>query len=195
MSINEATLQRMFPPSMAESPARRGDWMQTVSGRQFWPLDPRADEVHIEDIAGALSKLCRYGGQCLRFYSVAEHCVHVANAAPEGIKLAALLHDASEAYLSDVIRPIKSHLTNYMEIEAGLERVIAQRFGLTWPMPAEVKRLDTAILADERDQVMATPPIPWSQTTEPALGVTLPCWAPAKARWEFLSAFFRYGGA
>jgi hypothetical protein len=173
---------------------RRGDWMQTVSGRQFWPLDPRAEEVHIEDIAGALSKLCRYGGQCLRFYSVAEHCVHVANYAPEGLKLAALLHDASEAYLSDVIRPIKSHLTNYLEIEAGLERVIAQRFGLTWPMPVEVKRLDTAILADEREQNMAAPPIPWQQN-DPPLGVTLQFWVPQRAEREFLRAFFRYGGA
>jgi hypothetical protein len=173
-------------------PTRKGDWMQTGLGAQFWPLDPRAEEVHIEDIAGALSKLCRYGGQCLRFYSVAEHCVHVANYAPPELKLAALLHDASEAYLSDVIRPIKSHLTNYIEIEAGLERVIAHRFGLPWPMPVEVKRLDTAILADERDQVMAPTPVPWHQTTEPALGVTLPCWMPQRAEREFLRAFWRY---
>jgi len=160
----------------------------------MWPLDPRADEVRIEDIAAALSKLCRYGGQCLRFYSVAEHCVHVANYAPPELKLVALLHDASEAYLSDVIRPIKSHLTNYLEIEAGLERVIAKRFGTACPMAAEVERLDTAILADERDQTMAPPPVPWPQTTEPALSVTLQCWTPRRARAEFLLAFRRYGG-
>jgi hypothetical protein len=174
--------------------ARKGDWMQTYSGAQFWPMDPRASEVRVGDIAAALSKLCRYGGQCNRFYSVAEHCVHVANYAPEGLKLAALMHDASEAYLSDVIRPIKSFLTNYLEIEAGLERVIAERFRLTWPMPAEVKRLDTAILADERDQAMAPPPVPWSQTTEPALGVTLQFWTPEVAQTEFLNAFYYYGG-
>lgn len=173
---------------------RKGDWMQTRGGCQFWPLDPRADEVQISDIASALSKLCRYGGQCLRFYSVAEHCVHVANHAPAGFELAALMHDASEAYLSDVIRPIKSHLSNYLEIEAGLERVIAERFGLTWPMPAEVKRLDTAILADERDQAMMPPPVPWSQTTEPPLGVTLQFWSPTRAEHEFLRAFERYHG-
>lgn len=176
------------------APIRKGDWMQTSLGAQFWPMDPRPEEVRIEDIAAALSKLCRYGGQCLRFYSVAEHCVHVARHAPAGFELAALLHDASEAYLSDVIRPIKSHLTNYLDIEAGLERVIAQRFGLPWPMPAEVKRLDTAILADERDQIMAPPPVPWHQTTEPALGVTLQCWTPGFAEREFLRAFDRYGG-
>lgn len=173
---------------------RKGDWMQTTLGKQFWPLDPRPEEVDIRDIAGALSKLCRYGGQCLQFYSVAEHCVHVANHAPVDLKLTALLHDASEAYLSDVIRPIKSHLTNYLEIEAGLERVIAERFGLSHPWSADVKRLDTAILADERDQAMAPPPVPWSQTTEPALGVMLQFWSPLRAEIEFIEAFYRYGG-
>lgn len=173
---------------------RKGDWMQTSQGRQFWPLDPRADEIDIRDIAGALSKLCRYGGQCLRFYSVAEHCVHVAKHAPEGLELAALMHDASEAYLSDVIRPIKSHLSNYLEIEAGLELVIAERFDLAWPMPPEVKRLDTAILADERDQAMAPPPVPWPQTTELPLGVMLQFWSPWRAEEEFLRAFHGYGG-
>lgn len=175
-------------------PHRRGDWMQTASGRQFWPLDPRPEEIVIGDIAQALSQLCRYGGQSIRFYSVAEHCVHVANHAPTELKLTALLHDASEAYLCDIIRPIKSFLTNYLEIEAGLERAIAERFGLVYPWAPEVKRLDTAILADERDQIMAPPPVPWHQTTESALGVTLQCWTPKRARAEFLMAFRRYGG-
>lgn len=174
--------------------ARKGDWMQTYTGAQFWPLDPRVDEVRFEDIAAGLSKLCRYGGQTILFYSVAEHCVHVARHAPEGLQLDALLHDASEAYLCDIIRPIKSHLTNYLDIEAGLERVIARKFGLHWPWHPDIKRLDTAILADERDQVMAPPPVPWPQTIEPPLGVTLQFWTPAQAQYEFTTAFYRYGG-
>lgn len=169
--------------------------MQTRGGRQFWPLDPRPEEIHIEDIASALSKLCRYGGHCLRFYSVAEHCVHVAAAAPADLKLAALLHDASEAYLQDVIRPIKSHLTNYFAIEADLERCVATRFGLVWPIPVEVKRLDTAILADERDQAMAAPPMPWPQTTEPPINAVLQFWNPERAEQEFLSSFRLYESA
>src|SRR5262245_58620631 len=129
---------------------RVGDWMQTYTGLAFWPMDPRPDEVRLDDIAAALSKLCRYGGQGVKFYSVAEHCVHVAEAAPDYCKLDALLHDASEAYLCDVIRPIKSHLTNYVAIEARLQRVIAHRFRVCFPIPDVVKRLDTGILADER---------------------------------------------
>lgn len=172
---------------------RIGDWMQTSTGRAFWPLDPRPSEIHIEDIAAALSKLCRYGGHCKQFYSVAEHCVLMARAAPDGHRLSALLHDASEAYLSDVIRPIKRHIPQYGVIEAALESAIATRFGLPYPLPAEVKRLDNGILADERDQVMRTPPQDWG-LREPAIGVIIEFWAPDKAEFEFLAAFRRYGG-
>ncbi len=175
---------------------RIGDWMQTYGGRQFWPLDPRPEEIHISDIAAALSKLCRYGGHCLRFYSVAEHCVHVAAAARPSLALTALLHDASEAYLSDVIRPIKSRLTNYMEIEAELERAIARRFGTICPMPAEVKHLDNGILWAEMQQNMATPPQPWAKwLTDEPLDVNLQFWTPERAGAEFMAAFRLYGGA
>lgn len=172
---------------------RVGDWMQTYTGLAFYPLDPRPSEINIADIAAGLSKMCRYGGQCTRFYSVAEHSVLVAEKAPDEFKLDALMHDASEAYLSDVIRPIKSSLTNYLQIEERLQRTIAERFALRWPMPARVKILDNAILADERNQNMARPPQPWHDTGGP-LGVELHFWTPAKASYEFLTAFYRYGG-
>lgn len=171
----------------------RGDWMQTATGRAFFPLDPRPSEIFIADIAAALSKLCRFGGHTRKFYSVAEHCVLMAGKAPAEIALSALMHDASEAYLSDVIRPIKSSLTNYCAIEAALERVIAERFNLPFPMLPEVKRLDNAILADERDQAMTRPPKDW-RLSEPPLGVALQFWTPEKAAFEFEAAFIRYGG-
>lgn len=168
--------------------------MQLASGQAFYPLDPRSEEIHIEDIAAALSKLCRFGGHCKQFYSVAEHCVLVASVAKTN-PLEALMHDASEAYLSDVIRPIKAHLTNYKQLEDCLQRVIAERFALQWPMPSDVKQLDERIIADERDQAMLPAPQPWSQWTPvPPLGVTLRFWSPDKAEFEFLAAFRRYGG-
>jgi len=175
----------------------RGDWMQTSQGRQFWPLDPRVEDIHIEDIAAALARMCRYGGQLrddVEFYSVAEHSVHIAAAAPPGLKLAALLHDATEAYLQDIIRPVKPFLRDYAPIEERLAVAIGHRFGLTLhPLPTEIKRLDNAILADERDQVMAKPPTDW-RLIEPPLGVQIHGWLPNKARFEFLAAFRRYGG-
>jgi hypothetical protein len=180
---------------IAAAPARKGDWMQIATGRAFWPMDPREDEIFIEDIAAALSKLCRYGGHCTRFYSVAEHCILAARAAPEGLRLPTLMHDASEAYLSDVIRPVKAHLTNYKTIEANLERAIAGRFGLPWPMPAQVKALDEAMIADERDQAMLPAPMAWSQWNPvPPLGVELQFWSPDRAESEFLVSFRLYGG-
>lgn len=187
-----------YPDAPPLAPASRiGDWMQTATGKAFWPLDPRPEEIHIEDIAAGLSRLCRYGGQLrhdVEFYSVAEHSVFVAEAAPPGKKLEALLHDSPESFIQDLIRPIKPAMTGYEPIETRLATVIGRRYGVTLhPLSPEVKRLDNAILADERDQVMAKPPRDW-KLTEPALGIKLPCWSPFKARFEFLAAFRRYGG-
>lgn len=174
-------------------PKRRGDWMQTYTGLEFYPLDPRVEDIRIDDIASALSKACRYSGHCIRFYSVAEHCVHIASKAPDHLKLTALMHDAPEAYLVDVPRPIKPHLPGYAEIEERLANVIALRFDLIHPLPHEVKTLDNAILDDERVQNMAQPPRPWGDHGGP-LGVTLKFWTPAEAKYQFATAFYRYGG-
>jgi hypothetical protein len=164
----------------------RGDWIQTAIGGQFWPIDPRPDEVEVEDIAHALSLLCRFGGHCLRFYSVAEHSVLLARAAKPEHRLWALLHDASEAYLVDVPRPIKRFLGGYSEAEDKIMRAVCQRFGMPDQMPAEVKDLDTRILTDERQQNMAPAPQPWSTDADP-VGVTLEYWPPERAKQEFLA--------
>lgn len=169
----------------------RGGWIQTLSGGRFYPADPRPEEMFIEDIAGALGKLCRYGGHCLRFLSVAEHSVHVARKAHPAIRRAALMHDAGEAFLVDMPRPIKSMLPGYKPMENRIMAVAAVRFGFDWPMPPEVKYLDDAILADEREQAMA----PTSATCEewgaphPPLGITLQFWSPEEATEQFLQVF------
>jgi hypothetical protein len=136
---------------------RRGDWIQTYSGIQFWPLDPREEDILIEDIAHALSMQCRFGGHCHRFYSVAEHCCHVSDRCPE-FPLWGLLHDAAEAYLTDVIRPIKPYLTEYKGIEDHLMYHIANRFGLEHDMPYNVKVADLRILTTEVGQLLGPPP-------------------------------------
>jgi hypothetical protein len=171
---------------------RKGDWMQTYTGLAFWPLDPQPDEIRILDIAQALSKLCRYGGHCRRFYSVAEHSVLVASKAPDHLKLSALMHDASEAYVIDVPRPLKPWLPGYAEIEDRVEQAIAARFNLPWPLSEEIKQLDERIIEDEREQNMSEPPRFWGHR-EP-LGVTLKCWSPQTASAKFMTAFQNYGG-
>ena len=171
----------------------RGNWMQTATGRQFWPMDPRPREVFIEDIAHALAMICRFGGHCSRFYSVAEHSVLIARAAAHEHKLWALLHEAAEGYIGDKIRPLKPYLGGYREAEQKIMRAICVRFNLQLDLPPSIKALDLALLMDERDQAMVEPPQPWDVDVAP-LGVTLEFWSPARAKREFLSAFKKCGG-
>lgn len=152
--------ERLAPPPRDE----RG-WIQTFTGRQAWPLNPRVEDICIEDIAHALSQLCRYTGHTRGFYSVAQHSVLAAEHCPEAARWA-LMHDAAEAYLADVARPVKRFLGGYQEAEERLERVIAERIGLEWPMPACVKDIDLRLLATERRDLMARPPIPWVSTRD-----------------------------
>lgn len=173
---------------------RRGDWLQTFSGRQFWPMDPRPEEVFIEDIAHSLSMQCRYAGHCLRFYSVAEHSVLLARyfrqkGAPLTTQLWALLHDASEAYLVDVPRPVKPYLPGYKVAEARVMRAICDRFDLPHEMPDEVHAADGAIIADERFNM--TPCATEWGATGSGLGVYLRNWQPSVAEAEFLDEFHR----
>lgn len=167
---------------------RAGDWMQTYSGRQFWPLDPRPDEIFIEDIAHALSMQCRFGGHTLHFYSVAEHCVHLAGAVSPPNALWALLHDASEAYLSDIIRPIRPFLAGYKLAEAKLMFAVCLRFGLEPEQPEEISRADNAILVDER-AIMAHCEAEWNDLPPEGIGIVPQCWEPAEAKRRFLAAF------
>lgn len=175
--------------SVLEYQGRKGDWMQTFTGKAFWPFDPKLDEIDIEDIAHALSNQCRYAGHCLRFYSVAEHCVHVSRLCknyPEW----GLLHDATEAYLVDLPRPIKWHLPEYKKIESDLEKLIAQKFNLDWPMPKEVKEVDDCILDLERIQNMSYPPYSWQVHNHLGIYVKIENWSPEKAKEVFLSRYW-----
>ncbi|MFC0243651.1 phosphohydrolase [Rhodopseudomonas telluris] len=173
---------------LASSDHRLGDWLQTYSGRPFWPLDPRSEDVEIQTIAHALSLQCRYGGHCIRFYSVAEHSVLLSEVAPPPYRLAALLHDAAEAYMVDVPRPLKLMLNGYAEAEDAILAVIGKTFGVTPDEFAAVREIDKAILGDEVAQNLAPSHKPWSYIGRP-LGVRLHCWSPVEAEQQFLHAF------
>lgn len=164
------------------------DWMQTYTGRQFFPLEPRVADVVIEDIAHALAHQCRYAGHTCGFYSVAEHSVHIYRSISRQNRFWGLMHDAPEAYLVDLIRPIKRAIPQYKIIEENLMHVICTAFGLPWECPQEVHDADNAILNDERMQAMGPPPKPWATPRE-TLGVKLEFWPPYMARKMFLEAF------
>ena len=167
---------------------RQGDWMQTFSGRQFWPIDPRPEEVFIEDIAHALSMMCRYNGHCNRFYSVAEHSVLVSRNVPDDDALWALLHDASEAYIADIVRPAKRFIEGYRRVEDRIMDAVCQAFELAIIMPASVARADSAILADEMAQLMRPAPSSW-YLPFPPIGVEIQGLEPAAAEALFLYRF------
>lgn len=168
---------------------RVGDYMQCFSGGLYWPLDPRVDEIYIQDIAHSLSLQCRYTGHCNKFYSVAEHSIHVSNIVPPEHALAGLLHDATEAYLTDVARPVKRYLTNYQDIEAMNWFCIACRFGLNQNLPEIVHEADTAMLHVERAALMKPRPEKWVGDGRLAKNVVIRCWSPPRAEGEFMRRF------
>jgi len=134
---------------------RIGGWIQTYSGQAFWPLDPRPEEIHIQDIAHALSLISRYCGQCRIFYPVAQHCVLVAHTVPRPLALEGLMHDGSEAYISDIPTPVKTYLPDYKRTEAKIEEAIAQKYNLIWPWPSEVKLADHIVFKTECRDILA----------------------------------------
>jgi hypothetical protein len=176
----------------------RGPWIQTYTGRRFYPLDPRPEDVDLEDISHSLSNICRFNGHTPTFYSVGHHslmCMDVARRIhPDrpDLWLWALLHDAPEAYIGDHVSPIKPHLRiNYWSdqkirvtlehIEGLIMRRIADRFGLSssitaamhgrYIIPQEVRDIDRAVLAHEARELMAADPADWGLTTGPLEGL------------------------
>lgn len=128
--------------------------IRTYTGVVINILDPKPEQILIEDIAHALSNLCRFNGHTAKFYSVAQHSLDVMELTRDEHKLTALLHDASEAYLVDVPSPIKALLPEYKAIEDKIMRVIAQKFGITYPLPEIVHQADKEWLKHEWENLM-----------------------------------------
>lgn len=132
-------------------------WITTYTGKRYHHLAPQQDSICIEDIAHALSQLCRWTGHTRHFYSVAQHSVYVSQLVPLEDARKGLLHDAPEAYLGDMNRPLK-HYTDagkaYSEVEKLAEDAIFTKFGLTLGIPESVKRVDTQMLYTEKDQLI-----------------------------------------
>jgi hypothetical protein len=140
-------------------------WIQTFSGVKVFPLHPRIEDIKIEDIAHALSLQCRFADHVREFYSVADHCLHVAAIVPHQDALWGLLHDASEAYLVDFPRPVKRHLLGkaYREAEARLMAAICERFGLPVDQPDSVTEADHRILITEQRDLLGPSPDKWTE--------------------------------
>lgn len=201
------------PWALPPERARVGDWMCTYTGRKFYPLDPHPQDVDIQDIAHALSNICRFGGHCAEFYSVAQHSVLVSVVLtsqdfPCDVALWGLLHDAAEAYVGDVIWPLKRStlMDGHKAVEARVMEAVAGHFGLPMPEPAAVKAADLVLLSTEKRDLMGgrggentstqvelaaarhAGRVPWHTDVTP-MGARIEPWSPARAAREFLRRF------
>jgi len=170
------------------------DWMQTYTGRVFWPLKPRAEDVNINDIAHALSNLCRFGGHSQAFYSVAQHSVLVSKIVPPKDAMWGLMHDAGEAYVNDLISPIKhtQGATWYRDAEARVMRAVCRRFGLSLKQPQSVDEADLVMLATEKRDLMWPVIRRWASLPAPRSQKVFP-WSPKRAEKEFLTRAHKLG--
>lgn len=170
-------------------------WIQTFTGRKFFPLDPNLNDIAIEDIAHALSNLCRFAGHVRKFYSVAQHSVLVSHHCHPDNALAGLLHDASEAYLLDMPRPLKRHpsFEFYNDAEAVLMRAIANRFGFSLT-PDYIHKSDMSVFAAECRDLMSPLHREFDVGPfEPIPQQIIPI-SPKRAKWLFLGRFYELTG-
>lgn len=163
------------------------DFIRLHSGKRFHILHPTTREIDIKDIVWALSHICRFTGHTHSFYSVAQHCCHVADILPDNLKLQGLMHDAQEAYCQDLAQPIKQYLPQYKELEFRIEQLVSRKYRLLFPMPAAVKTADMTLLVTEMRDLMRNadykmhPFAPLTQRLKP--------WSSEKARREFMRRF------
>ncbi|MFN9115813.1 MAG: phosphohydrolase [Bacteroidota bacterium] len=197
--------------------------IQTFTGRHINPFDPDPAAIDIEDIAHALSHICRFTGHTRTFYSVAEHCTRAADyntmtsihgtmgKRSRRLALATLLHDASEAYLTDIPRPLKPHvyvrpylematgtrgnLYSYRGAEGELQTTIYSRFGLTTDDISDftqaIHEADLIMLATERRDLLTPTSAIWPELEHltPMLPDRIVPLAPAAAKTDFLRLF------
>lgn len=144
---------------------RCGDWVETYSGIPFYSFDPRLEEISLQDIAHSLSLICRFNGHTKYLYTVAQHSLNVQRLLKHSgksakIQLKGLLHDASEAYLCDIPRPLKPYVHGYFEAEMRVQSMIYKRFGVADIDCIDIKIHDDQMLGYEANRLM--PCVNWS---------------------------------
>lgn len=137
-----------------------GYYIRTFSGHKFFWDKIETNKYDIADIAHALANNCRWTGHVKEYYSVAQHCVYASREAPPDLALAALLHDAAEAYVHDTPSPLKWFLaehnfTEFSNLEKRIDRAVFKQYGLTYPMDPKIKEIDRRLLATEQRDLMS----------------------------------------
>jgi|SRR5579864_4111386 len=183
--------------STQDAPDVSKAWIITYTGLKFYHLNPKVEMVCVEDIAHSLAQTCRWTGHTRFHYSVAQHSVYTSLICPPKYAFDCLMHDASEAYLGDMNRPLK-HFTEagpaYLKIEEKVEEVIFKKFGLSFPMHPAVKEADVQMLYAEKAQLMNVredtkyEARKWGHDETPA-NIHIERWTPRRAEKLFLRRF------
>lgn len=160
----------------------------TYTGKTFDYLNPNKEQVCIEDIAHALSNICRFTGHTRKFYSVAQHCVLASYLVPFEYALQALMHDATEAYCNDIAKPLKMILRDYQIIETKVEKVIFEKFGLPPALDESVKHADLRMLVTEQRDCLAIESESWLPEVEPLIN-KIEFWPSSEAKIRFLRRY------
>ncbi len=134
-------------------------YIAVFSGNKFYPFNPKTEDICVVDIAHSLANQCRYSGHTKRYYSVAEHSLLVSQQLDYDDTLAkwGLLHDAAEAYITDVPRPIKQLFPEVNKTEGRILEVVAEKYNLPWPIPKEVHHIDQRMIYNEAPALMKMP--------------------------------------
>src|SRR4029077_4405535 len=173
---------------------RKGDWIQTYTGRAVYPLDMQLEDIDIYDIAHALSLICRFNGHCRKFYSVAEHSYLVYLSSRDEYMMYGLLHDAAEAYTGDIPRPVKRSITEFKGLDKYITSLVYKKFGLASPVtPEYIEDIDKRLLLTEREQNMNKCKVEWvfnqANMGLAPIPIELRYWSPIEAEQMFLAAF------
>lgn len=170
--------------------SRIGDWFETFTGRRVYPLDPQPEDFDIEDIAQALAKLCRFCGHCKFFYSVGQHSYHVSYLTKPENALYGLLHDASEAYISDLVRPFKKSMPEYKVVEEKIEAAVALKFGYIIDPSSydDMKQADNKMLITEAFHLTRSGGVNWDLEYKP-LDMAFGPWSPDYTYVKFMERF------
>ena len=188
---------------------RKGNWFQTFTGKIFYTLDPREEEIDIRDIAHPLSLSCRFQGHCYYFYSIGEHCIRTKMIAmallmkkgadtleinPAEVAFWSLFHDAAESYIGNMNAPLKADMKQYKEIEEGLLTVIGKKYGFHYPMSKQVAEIvhkaDKIMLATELRDILAKAPQPWDNDEQPSEDMVIVPYSSQEVERIFLGEYY-----
>lgn len=188
----QSPIQHLDPGYMEKY--RGAEWLETYTGKQFYPAAPRSIDMNVFDIAHALAFKCRYNGHCANYLSVAEHSFTLAMYArhvglPVSTQFQLLMHDGAEAYLPDIPRPIKHLFPELILMEKVIDGVVRDWAGLPHDVPPEVKEFDSRIIRDEREQGMMHHDNVWKTDALEKLGVEFSFMHADMAYHYFLQAY------